>query len=297
MASLRKKLEKRAGFFAFSKLEKAFVKKDPLAAERAGAKLGMLVYRLSAKHRTTALTNLAMAFPEMPENERVALAQRCFRHFGRVFADFLRSSTRTAKEVIQSVPLVGLENLEDALKLGKGVIVISGHFGNWERAAHRVAAEGFPLSVVARDANDSDLNRSVMRIRAEQGISVLSRGQAARGIMTKLKQNELVAILPDQNSGDIFIPFFGKPAGTVTGPSAIAVKMGAPMVPMYCIRLGPGEYETRIYPAIKPIEGYEPVEGITRAINAWLEAAIREHPEQWLWFHNRWKSARKAGLL
>src|SRR4051794_29574631 len=172
MASLRKKVEKRAGFFAFSRLEKAFLKKKPPDAERAGEKLGLLVYRLSKKHRNRALSNLAMAFPEMPEEERVALAKRCFQHFGRVFADFLRASARTKEEVLREVPVVGIENLDGALREGKGVIIIGGHFGNWELGAHRVAAAGYKLTVVARDANDSDLNKAVMRIRKDQGIDV-----------------------------------------------------------------------------------------------------------------------------
>lgn len=293
----RKQFEQRAGFFAFSKFEKFFLKKDPIAAERAGEKLAMLVFKLSKKHRNRALSNLALAFPEMPAEERLELAKRCFLHFGRVFADFLRSSARTDEEVISTCEIVNQEILDAELAKGKGIMLITGHFGNWERAAHRVVAAGYKVTVVARDANDSDLNQSVMRIREKQGIAVLPRGKAARGILSVLKANEVIAILPDQNSGDIFIPFFGKPAGTVTGPSSIAIKTGAPMVPLYCRRVGPAKYEARIYPPLEPVEGYEPVEALTRAINNSLEAAIRETPEQWLWFHNRWKSARRAGLV
>lgn len=297
MATLRKQFEKRAGFFAFSTFEKSFLKKDPLAAERAGEKLGVLAFRLSKKHRNRALSNLALAMPELSEAERLDLAKRCFLHFGRVFADFLRSSARTDQEVMESCPIVGRDNLDEALARGKGVILITGHYGNWERAAHTVVAHGYKVSVVARDANDSDLNRAVLRIREKQGVQVLSRGKAARGILSKMKANEIVAILPDQNSTDLFIPFFGQPCGTVTGPSSIAVKTGAAMVPIFCPRIGPNRYEARILPALTPVEGYDPVEGYTRAINNCLEAAIRQHPDQWLWFHHRWKSAYRAGLI
>src|SRR4051812_41517016 len=130
MARLRKKLERKAGFFAFSRLEKAFLKKDPLRAEAAGAKLGLLVYKLSKKHRETALFNLNLAFPEMSEEERIALAKRCFQHFGRVFADFLRSSQRTEEEVRATTAFHGGEILDEALSNGKGVILVSGHLGN-----------------------------------------------------------------------------------------------------------------------------------------------------------------------
>jgi Kdo2-lipid IVA lauroyltransferase/acyltransferase len=297
MASKRKEFEKRAGFFAFTRLEKFFLKKDPPSAERSGERIGRLVYRLSKKHRNRALSNLRLAYPELTEDQRIELAQKCFQHFGRVFADFLRSSLRSNEDTIASCTLSGTHHLDEALANGKGGIIITGHFGNWERGAHRVAAEGYKITVVARDANDSDLNKSVMRIREQQGIEVLSRGQAARGILKRLKQNEFVAILPDQNSGEPFVPFFGHPAGTVSGPASIHLRTGAPLIPVFSRRVGPNKYRVQIYEPLEAVPGFEPEEGFVRAINNSLEAAIREAPEQWLWFHNRWKSARKAGLV
>lgn len=297
MASRTKELEKRLGFFAFAMAEKSFMKKSPERAERAGARLGMLVYRVMKKRRNRALANLKLAYPEKSEEERVKIAQECFQHFGRIVADFLRSSSRTNEEVLESCRLIDFHHFDEALAQGKGVVLITGHYGNWERAAHAIVAAGYKLTVVARDANDGDLNQAVLRIREKQGVQVLSRGAAARGIFTKLKQNEIVGSLPDQNSSDIFIPFFGRPCGTVTGLSAIHLRTGAPVIPMYCRRVGPNRYEARAYPPLQAVEGFEPLEGITRAMNNALEAAIREAPEQWLWFHDRWKSARRAGLL
>lgn len=299
MASRKKnkELEKRLGFFAFAMAEKAFQRKDPVKAERSGARLGTLVYKVMKRRRKTALDNLALAFPEKTEEERIEIAKQCFQHFGRVFADFLRSSQRTNEEVLQTCKLIDFHHFDEALKLGKGIILITGHYGNWERAAHAIVAGGYKLTVVARDANDGDLNQAVLRIREKQGVQVLSRGAAARGIFTKLKANEIVGILPDQNSGDLFVPFFGKPCGTVTGPAAIHARTGAPVVPMFCRRVGPNQYEARAYPPLVEVEGYEPVEAMTRAMNNAIESAIREAPEQWLWFHDRWKSAKRAGLL
>jgi len=297
MASRTKKIEQKLGYFLFARFQRSFLHKDQLEAERAGAKLGMLLYRLDKKHRSRALSNLALAFPDIPEERRIELAHNCFQHFGRTFADFLRSPARSPDDVLETCPILDLHYIDDALAKGTGVILVTGHFGNWERVAHTMATKGYKVTVVARDANDTGLNREVMKIREHQGIEVLSRGNAARGILRKLKQNEIVAMLTDQNSGDIFIPFFGKPAGTVTGVSSIHLKTGAPLIPIYCRWLSPGRFEGRILPALKPVPGFEPLEGITRSINLSLEEAIRETPEQWLWFHDRWKSARRAGLL
>lgn len=293
----RKRLERRAGYFGFRLAERLFLSKDPLRAEDMGAKLGNLAFRLSRKHRLRALSNLELAFPDMPEAERVELARRCFRHFGRLTADFLKSAARTDDEVLATCRFDGFEYLDAALARGKGAILITGHLGNWERASHCVVARGYPLTVVARDANDGDLNRHVDRIRKAHGVEILSRGAAARGILTRLKKNEVIGILVDQNSGDLFVPFFGKPCGTVTGPSSIHFKTEAPLLPFVSAWEGPGRYSAQIGSPLVPEPGFEPVEGMTRAINCALEAAIRQTPEQWLWFHDRWKSARRAGLL
>ncbi len=297
MGSRRKDLEKRAGFIAFRMAEKTFLKKDTISAERTGERLGNLVFRLSKKHRNRALSNLELAFPQMPAAELDALARKVFQHFGRITGDFMKSPGRTDEEVLAHADCHGFEHLDEALAEGKGVILLTGHYGNWERAAHVVAAKGYKLSVVARDANDTDLNRHVLRIRQAHGVEVLSRGNAARAILTKLKKNEVIAILPDQNSGDIFIPFFEKPCGTVTGPASIHQRMGSPMIMFFSQRTGPGEYRMEVHPPLKPVPGFDLVEGMTRAINNALEEQIRRVPEQWLWFHDRWKSARRAGLL
>ncbi|HTQ08472.1 MAG TPA: lysophospholipid acyltransferase family protein [Fimbriimonadaceae bacterium] len=297
MASRTKKLEQAAGTAGFAVAERAFLHMDPLRAERAGIRLGMLFYRVSPKRRRIMHSNLRLAMPELSEDERTRLAMACARHFGKVFADFLRSSRRTNEEVRESCPLLDRHLMDEALAKGKGAILITGHYGNWERAAHAVVAGGYKVTVVARDANGQNLNDAVLRIRRHQGIEVLSRGNAARGILRKLAANEVVAILPDQNSGDIFVPFFGKPCGTVTGPASIHVKTGCPVLALYSRWVGPARYEARFYPELQAVPGYDPVEGMTRAINNSLEAAIREAPEQWLWFHDRWKSARRAGLL
>ncbi len=297
MGLKRKQFERKAGLFGFLLAEKALLNKSVEAAERSGEKMGMLAYRLSHKHRNRALSNLELAFPAMPAEEREELAKRTFRHFGRTAADFVRSQLRTDEEVLSSSERIGFENIVEALKKGCGGIIMSGHLGNWERAAHAIAAEGHKLTIVVRDTAEEGLNAHVLRIRKIQGIEVLSKGAAARGIFKKLKANELVGILPDQNSGDLFVPFFGKPCGTVNSPAVIHARTGAAILPMFSSWIAPGRYRIEVKPPLQQLPGYEQIEGITRAINLSLEAAIRETPEQWLWLHDRWKSARQRGLI
>jgi KDO2-lipid IV(A) lauroyltransferase len=113
-----------------------------------------------------------------------------------------------------------------------------------------------------------------------------------------MRNNELVAILPDQNSWEAFVPFFGKPAGTALGPAVLHRRTGAALIPLACFVDGPGKLHMVFGEPIVPLEGFDDEDcAIMAAINKALEDLIRVHPEQYLWFHDRWKSARRKGLL
>jgi len=291
-----KRIGQRLATFAFKRLQRWLIKKTPEKAEMSGAKLGRMVWKLSKKHRERALENLERAFPEYDEAKRNEVGRGVLEHFGRVMADFVRAPARTNQEVLATTEEIRTELIDEALSEGRGMLLISGHFGNWERLAHWFSAKGYKLTIVVRDANDPELNQLVLDLRHAAGIGVISRGDAIQPIYEALGRNEIIGILPDQNSEEIFIPFFGKPCGTVKGPAVIARRRKAPVVAVYCPRIGVNRYQA-FAERIEPLEGYEPIEGMTRAINLSLENAIRKHPEQYLWIHNRWKSAKKRGLV
>lgn len=294
--SKRRRLS-RLGGWAFVRLQRWLERKDVAGAERVGERLGKVAYRVSRKHRKRALENLARAFPEATPAQRATWAEGVLIHFGRTMCDFMRSAKRSPNEVIESIEASGLEHLDAALAAGKGAILITAHFGNWERMSSYLAIRGYKLSAVARDANDPEMNALVESLRQAGGIEVISRGNAARQVLTRLKKNEAVGILPDQNSDEIFVPFFGVPCGTVQGPAVLSTRSSAPILPTYCARVGVGKYRLWMEPPLVPEEGFEPVEGLTRAVNQSLENAIRQYPEQYLWIHNRWKSAKARGLV
>lgn len=292
-----KQAAQRMATWAFKRLQRWFQKKTPVQAEEAGAKLGRKVFRLSKKHRERAMENLARAFPEKTEEERFKIAQGVLEHFGRVMADFVRAPGRTNQEVLDTLEIQGQEHFQAAFEKGKGVILVSGHFGNWERMAQALGAIGAKVSVVARDANDPEMNQIIIGLREAGGVKVISRGDSIQPIMEALKANELVGLLPDQNSEEIFVPFFGVPCGTVKGPAVLTRRSGAVCIAAYCVRIGPNRYRMIFEPVLKPEEGFDFVEGLTRTINKSLENAIRQYPDQYLWIHNRWKSAKKRGLV
>ncbi|MCG9896062.1 MAG: lysophospholipid acyltransferase family protein, partial [Fimbriimonadaceae bacterium] len=204
----------------------------------------------------------------------------------------------TPERLEETTVVEGFHHVEQALAQGRGALMITGHFGNWERISAWLSHRGVPLSVVARDANQAEINDLINSLRQGPGTRVIPRGNAARPILERLRANELIGILPDQNSQEIYIPFFGHPAGTVLGPGVLAERSGAPVIPVACVRVGVGRYRIRFDDPLvpEPVEGPRG-EGTMRAIHAWLESVIREHPEQWLWLHDRWRSARREGLL
>jgi KDO2-lipid IV(A) lauroyltransferase len=286
----------RASTAAFGFGQRAFLSGTIEKAERRGEKLAMVLYRLDKKHRMRTQANLRLAFPEWSDEKVHETALEVYRHFGRVTADFMRTPLRTPEEA-NSAEVVGIENLEHAHALGKGVMIITAHYGNWERFAHWFTVNGYTLNVVARDANQGLVTEKVNALRTQAGAAVLSRGNAARAILGKLKSGDLVGILNDQNNGDCFVPFFGKPCGTALGPAVLHLRTGAPLIPSYFTRLGPGKYQAEFHPPVLGEDFDKDEIRITARLNEILESVIRRHPEQWLWLHDRWKSARLRGLF
>lgn len=294
MASRRRQLNNRLGTLAFRTALRWMRGKSVAQAESAGRRLGRIAYRLDRKHRERTIANLALAFPDESEKWHAETSVKVWEHFGLIAADFLQTPQRTNQEVLDNMTCDGLDIYRETFALGKGVLVLGAHFGNWERLGHFTAAIGIPLTAIARDANDSGLNDMVLDLRRQAGMEIVSRGNAARAVLERLKKGSMVGILPDQNAGDAFIPFFGKPAGTVLGPGVLHLRSGAPVITTYCARVGPGNYHTFIGEPL-PCDGTP--ESVMLGMNQRLEAIIREYPEQYLWLHDRWKSARQRGLL
>ena len=282
---------------AFDAAQRFIMRRTDARAEVLGERVAMLAFRADKKHRNRTVQNLELAFPEWSDAQRLETAKGVFRHFGRMWVQFMRTSARTRESIQAATEVVGLEHVEAAEAQGKGILFVTGHFGNWEWVGQWFVSTGRKLTVVQRDANQSGMNDRLLKLREAAGLEVMSRGTAARGILVRLKRKEAVALLIDQNAGDVFVPFFGKPCGTVTGPAVIGTRTGAAIVPGYAIRLSPGRYRVEFFPQIEATPGEDSDASIMAAINLNLEAMIRRYPEQWLWMHDRWKSARQAGMF
>jgi KDO2-lipid IV(A) lauroyltransferase len=267
----------------------------PLAMARAfGRQLGVLMFHALGRRRRVALKNLKLVYGARSDRERYAMAREVFRHFGEMAAEFIKIPDLGRADTDRLAIVEGEENLCRALEANRGVLLITGHFGNWEFLARWLTTHGYPLNVVARKANDPLADKLLTDTREGGGSQVFNRGNSARAVLQSLKKNELVGLLPDQNAADVFVPFLGFPTGTVDGPAIIHLKTGAPIVFGWCARLPDDRFAITFEPpeVLAPTGDREAdIARVMTLINARLEAQIRRHPTQWLWLHDRWKAS------
>ena len=259
-----------------------------------GTMMGSLGYALSARYRKVADKNLRLAYGDSKTPaERAELTKRVFQHFSRMaLVECLKAPTLTDDELRKLVVVESYAPFDAVLSRGNGMVFICAHLGNWELLARRAAIEGYPVMVIARQSPDPGLNAITDRLREGGGYTVHPRGASVKPILKTLRAGGIVAILPDQKSDDVFVPFFGEVTGTVAGPAVLAMKTGAAILPSFCPRQPDGTYRMIFKPEIDTHttgDTAADTERIMTDINQVIEDVIREYPDQWLWLHDRWK--------
>ncbi len=269
-----------------------------------GRAVGDLAWSAMPRYRRVALANLHRVYgAEWDEQQIDATARTSFRHLGITLLEFFLQEPRiTGEEVDRRVRFEGQEHFEAAFARGKGVILITAHYGNWEMMGPRLARAGYQVSAVSRTADDPATERMIESIRTRCGLRQIPRRQAARLGLAALRRNEILAILMDQNTaeGGVFVSFFGYPASTATGPAVFALKTGAALVPTFCLRETNGTHVMRADPPIYPESTGnrdQDIRRLTGRLTGAIEAQIRERPELWCWLHNRWKLQPEASAV
>jgi KDO2-lipid IV(A) lauroyltransferase len=260
----------------------------------SGTILGLALYTFDGAHRRIAARNLAMAFPVRSEAERRAIAREAFAHFGRLLFELLKFSTLSNEAMLARVEFDGEDRARHAYAQGKGVLFFTGHFGFWELQAIVHALRVRPVGVLARALDNARLNRVLERIRERTGNTVMYRRGTIRRVMRMLQAGEGVAVLIDQHiqSRDaIYVDFFDRPAATTAMVAALALRTGAPVLPVFALPLGGGRYRMIYEPPIVPPSGdsKDAVREFTQRCTDVLEMYVRRRPELWLWMHRRWR--------
>ena len=261
----------------------------------AAMKLGGIYARLLdhgiPRLRRTGLVNLSFAFPERDAAWREATVDGVFRSIGRILAVFARFPQINHSNVSEWIRYEGFEHFARAKVRGKGVLFATAHMGNWELSAFAHALLAEPMAVVVRPLDNPGIDQLVEQRRGLSGNQLLSKRDFARSILVALRRNQAVGILVDHNSapeGGAFVPFFGKAACSNLTFARLAARSGAAVLPGFAVwNETEQKYVLRFYPAV-PMGG-DATEDTAR-IQAALEAAIRETPDQWLWIHRRWKT-------
>lgn len=261
-----------------------------------GEKLGRIAFRLDKKHRAIALANLTVAFGnELAVPEREVLARRAFEYFGRTIADLLKVAGYSKEKILGLIQTEGEEWLRKALAKGRGVLLFTAHFGNWEMATAGLAAIN-PIEVIARPLDNRFLEREMAKLRTKMGARIISKFKAGKPILQALKNNEIVGYVIDQNvlrSQAVFVDFFGKPAATTPALAAFHIRTGAPLVPMFCYPTETNRHRMKIFEPIEPrLSGSreQDVLKITQICTKMIEREIRRNPGLWLWVHRRWNT-------
>jgi heptosyltransferase II len=260
-----------------------------------GIFLGGLWYFLDGKRRHTAKRNIAMAFNKgisCPETCRIA--RESFRHIGTVFADSLRINKYKADNDSGLIQIEGAETIEKAFSYGKGLLFAIPHFGNWEMLVLLGKKFLRPLYDVARQIGNPYIERHILRLRRQAGMRFINKNDAARKILSYLRDNCGVGIFMDQNAGreGIYVDFFGRKASTYPTVAALAPRTGSIVIILYCIVQPDKKYRIIVEGPIELSKSDNPkkdIESNTAAIVSRFENIIRSHPEQYFWIHQRWK--------
>ena len=272
----------------------------PGAAASFGGALARAYVQLNPSRRRVLIGNLRQAFPEKSPAELERLARDSMRSFGATFMDFLEISRLDEQRIRARVRIVGRDHYDQARALHRGVLLMSAHIGGWELGAMLAGILGEPIAPVIRPLDNPLLEQELLRLRTRFGNRLIGKRAAARDILKALRDDEVVAILIDQNvvaREGVFVPFFGRLAATSPALARFQLKTGAPVVPVFVWPEAGGRYRVEMEPAILAdefredgVDHEETVRRATARYTAVTEAAIRRDPAAWLWMHNRWRT-------
>lgn len=282
-----------AGFFAIIGFFRLF------GLENASSIGGWIGRKLVAptKFSNLARENLRSAFPEKTEDDIEAIIRGMWENLGRVMAEYAHLDKIHWKSSDPRLSVTGLENLPPEEQRKDGVLLISGHFANWETMP--IAAREFGISgaTIARATNNPYVNSWLEKLRVRNGLPELisKGGDGLRRVYDLLRKGNFVCMLVDQRASEgISVPFFGRGAFTTPAPATLALRLNSIVVPISNERLDGARFHIQVHPAIEPPNTGDRSRDIvefTSKLNAFVEERIREHPEQWLWIHRRWVDA------
>jgi KDO2-lipid IV(A) lauroyltransferase len=267
-----------------------------------GTALGRAFYLFDRGHRRLAVDNLRAAFPLRSEAECRAICRNMFSHFGRLLVVLLKFSTMRPDEMLACVEFDGEDRVIHAHAQGRGVLLFTGHFGFWEINALVHALTLKPMAVLARPLDNPLLQNLLESVRTKTGNSVFYRRGAIRRVLRALESNQAVAFLIDQHmqpADAVYVDFFNRPAATTSALAALALRTGAPVVPVFALPLPGGRFRMVYEHAVDPprADDDDALREFTQRCTDVLEMYVRRYPELWLWMHRRWRDVPSGAAV
>jgi KDO2-lipid IV(A) lauroyltransferase len=265
-------------------------------AHRISKFSGRLLYRLDRKHRTIAIDNLTHAFGgEKTPSEISTIAREVLSNLFLILFEIGWLKRLDPRDVRRQIKISGWHYFRKTLRRGKGALVLLAHAGNWELLSAVSPLVGVPVNVLYRPLDFKPLDLFFKTIRSRFGTQLLSTRRSAREVLRALGRGEVVGVLMDQNVDwyeGVFADFFGRRAATNKGFALLALKTGAPVIPLFMIREKNG-FRVEIWPEVPLIKTGDrttDVDRNTQQYNDVIERFVRRHPTQWFWVHQRWKT-------
>lgn len=283
-------------YFALWTLTKAVQIIPGRLADIIAWSLGKLIYYILTSRRRIAEENLRRAFPgELSEKRIDEIVKTVFINIARTTISFTRQPVLKSEDFLRSVTTVkGAEYIDQALSEGRGAMMVTGHYGNWELFGRWLPVAGYPTDFLMGHQHNEKVNDLFISFRKTKGLGLIPVGIASRHVLKSLKANRLIGVASDQHaaSGGVVVDFLGRPASTPKGPAAFAVKIGSPIIFGYLVREKYGQYQIEFFPPIYPPDSGDSTNDInwmTQQYASILESLIRKKPEEWMWTHRRWK--------
>lgn len=302
MSRRKSRLLQRAEYILYRTIAGAISSMGDERVYRWGTRFGALSGRILRGRHRLALRNLRAAFPQKSDGELRAILAECWRHFGRQLLMFVRMQRMSPDEVLARCDFLHREIFDEAVASGRGVIVISAHYGSWEVGGLAITSIASRVHTVARRLDNEFLERDLAELRARTGAEVIDRRHAARPLLKALEEHAVIVLLPDQAvlpREGVLAPFLGRPAWTTPAPARFAIRSGSTIVFAFCIPHGTRhrvELEEPI--RVDQLNEFEkdPV-ALTTRINDVISRRIAARPELWLWMHDRWKGTGESEVI
>lgn len=265
-----------------------------------GKYLGWTFFYLLSKERNRALQNIRFALGDVYSLEQCRrIIKNSFENLGKSAFEVLCLSWLTPIEISRLVSIEGEEYLKDAVSQGHGVIFVTGHLGNWEMGAASLAKLYHPTAILAAPVYDPQLEEVIVKIRRTHSIETFVRGNpgSIRRLLSTLREKGVVVLAIDQDTrvDGVFVPFFGREAYTPAGAAALALRTGAAVVIGFSLRMSDDRHRVVIQGPLDIVRTGDREADIktnTARFTEMIERFIRNHPDQWVWMHKRWKTVK-----